>query len=203
MFRQVLLEHIAHREKYLRSPGIDVELGLEHPHADRDRHRCLAVVAQRDLDEHPSVRRVVVAVHPKTDGVAQLDRRRLPGIEIGKADGARFFDRDALEMANRTARLGDLVGLHRLVRSPRRRDRERLQIWRYLEPQTHRRGNHQPLLGRPVLSIIVGSVGLVRRRRRTPECPVPQPRHSRRPELRPARRARCLRRCHRYRPWRQ
>lgn len=50
----------------------------------------------------------------------------LTGIEVSKANGAGFLDRDALEMANRTARFGDLVGLHRLVGPPRSRDRERL-----------------------------------------------------------------------------
>ena len=44
--------------------GVDPQLGLEHPHAQRDRGGRLAVVAQRDLDQHAPEALVVVAIHP-------------------------------------------------------------------------------------------------------------------------------------------
>ena len=49
----VLLQHVPHWQEDLGTAGVDQQLGLEHPHAQRDRHRRLAVVAQRDLDEYP------------------------------------------------------------------------------------------------------------------------------------------------------
>ena len=157
----ILFQHIAHRQEHLRPAGVHVQLGLEHPHPDRDRRGCLAVVAQRDLDKHPPTGRVVVAVHPQADGVAQRDRRRLAGFQIGQPYGAGFLDRDALEVADRATGLGDLVGLHRLVGAPRGGDRERLQVEGNLEPQTHRRRNHQALLGCSVLGVVLVRVGLV------------------------------------------
>lgn len=52
------------------------------------------------------------------DGVAQRDRRYLAGFQLGQPYGARFLDRDALEVADRAAGLGDLIRLHCLVGAP-------------------------------------------------------------------------------------
>ena len=86
-----------------------------------------------------------------------------------KRDRARSFDRRPLVVADRAPGLGHLVGLDRLVGTPRRGDRERLQVSRNLEPQSHRRRNHQALLRCPVLGVIVSASASVSSRRRTPE----------------------------------
>ena len=118
----VLLEHVAHGQEHLGAAGVDPQLGLEHPHAHRDRHRRLAVVAQRDLDQHPPKLRVVVPV----DAQARIDSRSgtvavLPGTRSASWTDRDLLDRNPLVVTDRPTGLCHLVRLDRLVRAPRRR----------------------------------------------------------------------------------
>ena len=166
----VLLQHVPHRQEHLGTAGVDQQLGLEHPHAQRDRHRRLAVVAQRDLDQHPPKLRVVVPVDPQARIVTQRDRRGLARHEVGQVDRTTLLDRNALVVTDRSTGLRHLLRLDRLVDAPRRSHIERLLIRRHLEPQSHRRRDHQALLRRPILGVVIVGIrlGLVSRVRRDP-----------------------------------
>ena len=156
----VLLQHIAYRQEYLGPTRVNPQLCLEHPHAHRDRHRRLPVVAQRDLYQYPLELRIVVPVQPQTNRLAQRDRRRLPRRQVAPHDRPGLLYRGPLIVADRTAGLGQLVGLDRRVSAPRRGDGECVQVGRHLEAQPHRRRDHHALLRRAVLGVVILSVSL-------------------------------------------
>ena len=155
----VMRQHVAHRHEHRRAAGAHTQLGLEQPLTDRDRRRRLPVVAQRNLDQPPAVRRVVIGVDAQAHLAGQHPSTGPAGGQVGHGNPLAHPDRGTPVSLDRPAVPVYLAGLGAVVGAPARGDGELGEIARDLEPQPHRRRDHHALPGYGVLAVVVLPVG--------------------------------------------